>query len=175
MWYLSLSFWHTSRTVIILVASLLLPVALFLVHSWVVRHCICVPHRLHPSICWWTFRLLPCLGSCELCHEHTGACVFWGGFGFLPFLGPLPWNMEVPRLGVKSELELLAYTTATAMQDPSCVCDLYHSSWQRRTLNPLSEARDWTCILMVTSRIHFPCTTMGTPKFHLFLFAFWFD
>ena len=23
---------------------------------------------------------------------------------FLPFLGPLPWHMEVPRLGVKSEL-----------------------------------------------------------------------
>ena len=27
--------------------------------------------------------------------------------------------MEVPRLGVKSELQLLAYTTITAMQDPS--------------------------------------------------------
>ena len=50
--------------------------------------------------------------------------------------------MEVPRLGVKSELELLAYTTATAMQDPSCVCKLHHSSWKRRILNPLSKARD---------------------------------
>ena len=27
--------------------------------------------------------------------------------------------MEVPRLEVESELQLLAYTTATAMQDPS--------------------------------------------------------
>ena len=26
--------------------------------------------------------------------------------------------MEVPRLGVESELQLLAYTTAIAMQDP---------------------------------------------------------
>ena len=25
-------------------------------------------------------------------------------FVFLPFLGPLPWHMEVPRLGVESEL-----------------------------------------------------------------------
>ena len=25
-------------------------------------------------------------------------------FGFLPFLGLLPWHMEVPRLGVESEL-----------------------------------------------------------------------
>ena len=29
--------------------------------------------------------------------------------------------MEVPRLGVESELELLAYTTATAIPDPSLV------------------------------------------------------
>ena len=27
-------------------------------------------------------------------------------------------HMEVPRLGVESELQLLAYTTATSMQDP---------------------------------------------------------
>ena len=29
--------------------------------------------------------------------------------------------MEVPWLGVKSELQLLAYTTVTAMPDPSCL------------------------------------------------------
>ena len=29
-----------------------------------------------------------------------------------------PWHMEVPRLGVESKLELLAYTTATARPDP---------------------------------------------------------
>ena len=33
--------------------------------------------------------------------------------------------MEVPRLGVKSELKLPAYTTATAMQDLSCVSATY--------------------------------------------------
>ena len=32
--------------------------------------------------------------------------------------------MEVPRLGVEPELQLLAYTTATAMLDPSHICDL---------------------------------------------------
>ena len=35
--------------------------------------------------------------------------------------------MKFPRLGVESELQLLAYATATAMQDPSCVCNLHHS------------------------------------------------
>ena len=31
--------------------------------------------------------------------------------------------MEVPRLGVESELQLPAYTTATATQDLSRACD----------------------------------------------------
>ena len=44
--------------------------------------------------------------------------------------------------GVQSELQPLAYATATVTQDPSQVCDLHHSSWQRWILNPLSEARD---------------------------------
>ena len=39
-------------------------------------------------------------------------------------------HMEVPRLGVESEIQLPAYTTATARWDPSRVCDLYHSSGQ---------------------------------------------
>ena len=40
-------------------------------------------------------------------------------FCFVFFLGPHPQHMEVPRLGVESELWSLAYTTATAVQDPS--------------------------------------------------------
>ena len=63
------------------------------------------------------------------------------------------WHMEVPRLGVESELQLLAYTTATATQDPRHVCDLYHSSWQCQMLNPLREARDQTQVLMDTSQV----------------------
>ena len=60
--------------------------------------------------------------------------------------------MKVPRLGVESELRLLAYSTATAMPDPSGVCDLHHRSWQHQILNPLSEARDGTLVLMDTVR-----------------------
>ena len=37
--------------------------------------------------------------------------------------------------------------------DPSHICDLHHRSWQHWILNPLSEARDWTCILMDPSQI----------------------
>ena len=50
--------------------------------------------------------------------------------------------MEVPKLEVESELQLLAYTTATGTWDPSCVFDLHHSSRQHRILHPLSETRD---------------------------------
>jgi len=52
------------------------------------------------------------------------------------------WHMELPRLGVQSELQLLAYTTAAATPDPSRIFNLHHSSWQHWILNPLSEARD---------------------------------
>ena len=85
-------------------------------------------------------------------------------FFFCFFFGAHPWRMEVPRLGVQLQLQLLAYTTATVKQDPSHICDLHHNSWQRQILNPLSEARDQTCNLTVPGRIRFRCTTTGTPS-----------
>ena len=63
-------------------------------------------------------------------------------FFFLIFLRPYLWHMEVPRLGVEWELQLPAYATATATPDLSCICNLHHSSRQRRIFNQLSEARD---------------------------------
>ena len=64
-------------------------------------------------------------------------CIFnWFTFFFF-FLGLNLWHMEVPRLGDESELQLPAYTTATAKQDLSIVCNLQHSSWQHGILNPL--------------------------------------
>ena len=79
------------------------------------------------------------------------------------FLGPHSRHMEVPGPGVKSELQLLAYATATAMWDESHVCNLHHSSRQHRIPNTMSKARDRTHILMNTSRIHFCHPTTGTP------------
>ena len=46
-------------------------------------------------------------------------------FFFLLFLGPHSRHMEVPRLGVESELELLA-SAVIATPDPSQVCNLHH-------------------------------------------------
>ena len=71
------------------------------------------------------------------------------------------WHMEVPRLRVQSELQLLVYTTATAMPDPSHICNLNHSSRQCWILNPLSEAGDRTHILMNTSQVLNPLSYNG--------------
>ena len=86
---------------------------------------------------------------------------FWV-FVFLLFRD-VPSVYGGPRLGVDLELQLLAYATATATWDPSCVCNLQHSSWQGQILNPLGEAKDRTHNLMVPSRIYFRCATTGTP------------
>ena len=72
--------------------------------------------------------------------------------------------MEVARLRVESELQLPAYTTATAMQDLSQVFHLHHSSGQHQILHPRSGARDQTHILMDTSQIRFCCARTGTPR-----------
>ena len=66
------------------------------------------------------------------------------------------WHREVPRPGAESELQLLAYASATETEDPSHVCDLHCSSQQCQILNPVSgSARDQICILMDTSQVHY--------------------
>ena len=85
-------------------------------------------------------------------------------FCFLAFLGLQVRHTEVPRRGVESELQLQAYTTATATPDLSCVFDLHHSSQQSQILNPLSGARDWTCILMDITQVCYHWATMGAPR-----------
>ena len=68
------------------------------------------------------------------------------------FLGLHPRHMEIPRLGVQSELQLgLYHSHSNAGSELSC--DLHHSSQQCRILNPLRKARDQTLILMDTSQV----------------------
>ena len=81
---------------------------------------------------------------------------------FFCFLGPRLWHMEVPRLEVDSELQLLVYTTARATPDLSRVC---RSSRQHQILNPLIEARDRTRIPMDTSRVLNPLSHNGNSSF----------
>ncbi len=69
--------------------------------------------------------------------------------------------MDIPRRG---SIQLQAYTTATATPDPSYIYDLLHSSWQHHILNPLSEARDQTYILMHTGQVLNPLSHKGNSQ-----------
>ena len=51
----------------------------------------------------------------------------------------------------------------TATWGPSCICGLRHSSWQCQILNPLSEARAWTRVLMDTNWFCYCWAMMGIP------------
>ena len=61
---------------------------------------------------------------------------------FFFFLQLYLQHMEVPGLRVELELQLQAYLTATAVPDPSQICDQCHRLQQCQILNPLSEARN---------------------------------
>ena len=83
--------------------------------------------------------------------------------------------MEVPRLGVYSELQRPAYTTATATGDPSCICNLHCSSQQCWILNPRNQARDQTPLLMDNSWVLNVLSHHGnSQKFFFFFFFFLF-
>ena len=91
---------------------------------------------------------------------------FFGG----GVLGPNLWHMEVPRLGVKSELKLLRDLSciciwATAMRDLSCICDPHHSSQQCQTLNPVGKGWHQTRILLDTTWVPYCWATTRTPVF----------
>ena len=69
-------------------------------------------------------------------------------------------SIDIPSLEVESSCSCrpthtTATATATAMLDLSHVSDLHHSSGQCWILNPLSEARDQTLILMDASQVHY--------------------
>ena len=74
----------------------------------------------------------------EKTHPFTTELFFFGfvSFCFVCFLGLHPRHMEVPRLGVQSELQLPAYTAATATRDPSHVFNLYLYLLLRAMLDP---------------------------------------
>ena len=97
---------------------------------------------LGPGVCSWTiFKLrffwkpMYLTGKLRVLKKKKIIYFFW----------PHLCHVEVPGLEVESELQLLAYTTAMPTLDPSHTCDLDHSLWQCRVLNPLIEpAFSWT-------------------------------
>ena len=97
---------------------------------------------------------------------YTLSCTLLGFFFFF-FLGLYLHHIEVPRPGIESDLQFLAYTTATATQEPSHIFNQHDSSGQCRIFNPLSEAMDRTCILMDTSGVFNLLSNTGNSPFPL--------
>ena len=89
---------------------------------------------------WWAKCISPQ-------HSLTRNDFLSFSFHFFFFLGLHLWQMEVPGLGVESELKLLAYAIATL--NPNCICNIYCSLWQHWVLNPLSH--QGTHIKLLTS------------------------
>ena len=74
----------------------------------------------------------------------------------------------------RTELQLPTYARATAMRDPSCICNLHHSLWQCKMLNPLNEARNRTHIFMDTSWIFNPLSHIWELPHLLFRSVFFY-
>ena len=89
-----------------------------------------MPHFDYPFTGCSTFGLFLLFGSYVPCTFAYRVL-----FCFLLFRAA-PAAYEVPRLGVWSELQLLAYTTAIAKPDLTHVCNLRYSSQQSWILNP---------------------------------------
>ena len=62
------------------------------------------------------------LSTCSIAVNLWQGKMVGNFFFFFFFLGLYLRHREVHWIGVKSELQLLAYDTASAMQDLSCVC-----------------------------------------------------
>ena len=88
---------------------------IFYEHKPCVCVCVCVSVCVSVCVC-----VCLCVCLCVFAHTCLLAC----------FLGLHPQRMEVPRLGVKLELQVPAQATATATQDLSHIGNLHHSSWQ---------------------------------------------
>ena len=90
---------------------------------------------------------------------------------YLPFRAPLE-AYGCSKARVESDLQMQAFATDIATVDPSHICGLHRSSQQCQIINPLSEARYWTGILMDLMDTSHACllwATMGSPCVITFL------
>ena len=116
------------------------------VSSLIWRHlsltrCLCLPLGMART-CWnWSLQNILSYHILTFLAVSNTQQMFLSFFLFFS-LRPHSQHMEVHRLWVQSELQLLVYTTAPATWDPSHVCNPHHTSQPCPIFNPLSEAMD---------------------------------
>ena len=98
----------------------------------------------NPSYC-----LLP---APQFTHGNAGSLTHWAR----PGIEPSSWWILVGFITTEHSNVGSKLLSAT--------CTTVHSQ-QHWILNPLSETRDWTLILMDTGWVHYHWATMGTPHF----------
>jgi len=93
-------------------------------------------------------------------HIHTYIHSSFPFFSFLLFRAvPAAYGSSQARGPIRASAAGLHHSHSNMGSE----LHLHHSSWQRQILNPLREARDLTCNLMVPSWIHFCFAQTGTP------------
>ena len=88
-----------------------------------------------------------CMCACVFCCLFRATPVAYGSFQARGWIGAAVTSLCHSCSNVSSKLYLW----------------LHHSPQQCQILNPLSEARNWTCLLMDSSQIHFCWDMTGTP------------
>ena len=106
------------------------------------------------------FHLAQCFLNLSILLQIAG---FPSSF-FLFMATPAAYGNSQVRGSNQSCSQLLAYATATTTPDPRPICDLHHSLQQHWIINPLGKARDRIHILVDTSWVLNPLSTMGTPR-----------
>ena len=106
-----------------------------------------------------------CVGFSYVAFYYAEVVSFYFYFLFLfGFLGLHPRHMEIPRLVV--EWSCSHQPTPQPQQHRIWAASVTYTTAHcnsRSITHWVSEARDWTHILMDTSKIHYLCATMGTP------------
>ena len=90
---------------------------------------------------------------------------FFFFFFFLFFLGYTLGIWKFPGLGSNWNYRYQPTQLYHSHSNPdlSCICNLYHGSQQCLIINPLSEVRDRTLVLMATTWVHYHGATTWTP------------
>ena len=84
-------------------------------------------------------------------------------FSFLLFrAAPMAYGSSQARGPIGAAAAGLHHSHSNS--NPSCIWDLHHSSLHHWILNPLSRARDPTCVLLDTRRVCYCPATAGIPK-----------
>ena len=91
-----------------------------------------------------------------LCLEYSSSRYLYCSIFFSGLFraAPMKYGSSQARDPVEAVAASLDHSHSNAGSDPSCICNLHHSSRQHQILNPVIKARDRTRILTDTSWIH---------------------